>query len=150
MFIGGCGGSTAGGMKVSRVLASVKIILTELERSFRPNVVRSIRLGKNTLEYRTRIEILVFVLASLMLTALGTMILMVTEESKFIDGMTAFTATVACINNIGPGFAKVGAMEHYNNFSVVGKTLLSIFMAAGRLELYAVIVIFLPGFWRRN
>ena len=73
---------------------------------------------------------------------------MITEDPKLLDGTTALTASVACVNNIGPGLSRVGAIENYAWFTDVGKIILCFLMAIGRLEIFAVMVVFMPRFWR--
>jgi len=146
MFVGGCGGSTSGGIKVIRILACIKVMWNELERAFRPSVVRPVRIGTHTMDTSQRLSVLSYVLGILFLFGLGTVLLMLTEAG--IDGTTALTASIAALNNIGPGLARVGAIENYSWFSDTGKLLLCILMAIGRLEVFAVIVVFMPRFWR--
>lgn len=148
MFVGGCGGSTGGGIKVIRIVVAAKVMLAELERAFRPNVVRPVRVGSVNVDDQQRLGILVYVLGIIFLFGLGTMLLMLTESGRQIDGITAATAVVATLNNIGPGLARVGAVENYAWFSDVGKLIMCVFMAVGRLEVFAIVVIFMPRFWR--
>lgn len=148
MFVGGCGGSTGGGIKVIRIVVAAKVMWAELERAFRPNVVRPVRVGSATVDDQQRLAMLAYVLGIIFLFAIGTSALMFTEDGSRIDGITAATATIATLNNIGPGFGRVGAVENYAWFSNTGKLLLCVLMAVGRLEVFAVVVIFLPRFWR--
>lgn len=150
MFVGGCGGSTGGGIKVVRILGALKIIRVEIERAFRPSVVRPIRLIKGNLDYNQRISILAYFIAIIFFTGLGAVLLMLTEDPNFIDGTTALTASIATINNVGPGLAEVGAIKNYLPFSDLGKIIMSVLMAAGRLEFFAVIVVFMPQFWKSH
>ena len=81
---------------------------------------------------------------------IGTLLLMGTESSSEIDSITAMTAAVATLNNIGPGLARVGAVENYAWFSDAGKLVMCVLMAVGRLEIFAIVVIFIPRFWRTH
>ena len=148
MFVGGCGGSTSGGIKVIRIVVAAKVMLAELERAFRPSVVRTVRVGSVNVDDQQRLGILVYVLGIIFLVGLGTLLLMLTESGRQIDGVTAVTAVVSTLNNIGPGLARVGAAENYAWFSDAGKLIMCVFMAVGRLEVFAIIVIFMPRFWR--
>ncbi len=148
MFIGGCGGSTGGGIKVIRVVIAAKVMWGELERAFRPNVVRPVRVGSAAVDGQQRQGILAYVLGIIFLFVLGTMLLMLTESAHQIDGVTAATAAIATLNNIGPGLARVGAVENYAWFSDAGKLIMCVLMAVGRLEVFAIVVIFMPRFWR--
>ncbi len=148
MFVGGCGGSTGGGIKVARIVIMAKVLWAEIERVFRPNVVRPIRMGKTTIDPELRQGVTVYVLIILIIFALGTFGLMVLERSAGLDITTAATACVATLNNIGPGLARVGAIENFGWFSDGSKILMSLLMALGRLEVYALLVLFVPTFWR--
>jgi trk system potassium uptake protein TrkH len=148
MFVGGCGGSTGGGIKVIRIVVAVKVMLAELERAFRPNVVRPVRVGSAMVDDQQRLGILAYILGIIFLFVIGTLLLMGTESSSQIDSITAMTAAVATLNNIGPGLARVGAVENYAWFSDAGKLVMCVLMAVGRLEIFAIVVIFVPRFWR--
>jgi len=148
MFVGGCGGSTGGGIKVVRILVMCKVMLVELERAFRPNVVRPVRVGQNPVDEQQRVAILAYVLGIMVLFTLGTLLLMAIEESHHLDGITAASAVIATLNNIGPGLARVGAVENYAWFSDASKMLLCVLMAIGRLEVFAILALFMPRFWR--
>jgi len=141
-FIGGCAGSTGGGMKVVRVLLLYLQGLRELNKLVHPKAVFSIKVGKKVLPDRV-IEAVwgffsayaaVFVICMLLLLATG------------MDDITAFTAVAACINNLGPGLGEVAA-----NFSAIGDTskwILIMAMLFGRLEIFTLLVLFTPAFWR--
>lgn len=148
MFVGGCGGSTGGGIKVIRILTAAKVMWAELERTFRPNVVRPIHIGENTIDDQQRLGIVSYVLGIVFLFCIGSVFLMVSERSNGINGITATTASIAMLNNIGPGLARVGALENYAWFSDTGKLFMCLLMAVGRLEVFAILVIFMPRFWR--
>lgn len=148
MFIGGCGGSTGGGIKVIRVVIVAKVMWGELERAFRPSVVRPVRVGSAAVDSQQRLGILAYVLGIVFIFVLGTLLLMLTEGRQQIDGVTAATAAIATLNNIGPGLARVGATENYAWFSDAGKLVMCVLMAVGRLEVFAIVVIFMPRFWR--
>ena len=145
MFMGGMAGSTAGGMKVSRIIVLVKAALNEVYKTFRPNAVRKVKLGRSVMPDPVIKSIfgffvlfmMTFVIASLIMGLLG------------LDVVTATTAVVATLANIGPGLARVGSIENFAFIPSVGKIVLSICMILGRLELYTVLVLFLPHFWKR-
>ncbi len=141
-FIGGCAGSTGGGMKVVRVLLLYLQGLRELNKLVHPKAVFSIKMGKKVLPDRV-VEAVwgffsayaaVFVICMLSLLATG------------MDDITAFTAVAASINNLGPGLGEVAA-----NFSSIGDTskwILIVAMLFGRLEIFTLLVLFTPAFWR--
>jgi trk system potassium uptake protein TrkH len=155
MFVGGCAGSTGGGLKVIRMILFGKVLRHEIEHAFHPNVVRPLRLGgkpvddpelgKNILVY--------FGLIAAIFVASWLFLIMVepdttwghNTESKLIDTGSAIAAT---LNNIGPGLGTVGATQNYGHFSEISKFLFVWLMMLGRLELFSVLVLFYPGFWR--
>ena len=149
MFVGGCAGSTGGGIKVVRFLVIFKIIRLELERVFRPSVVRAVRLGRSPVDPPMRESVLVFTLLMLLLFVLGSVAIMLLERDT-LDFTSAATASLACLMNIGPGLNRVGAVQNYGFFSDASKALLSLLMVLGRLEVYAILTLMTPGFWRRD
>lgn len=150
MFIGGSAGSTGGGIKVVRIWLTFKIMWAELERAFRPNVVRSIKINNRPVDTEMRLDVIGYVLGVVVLFGAGAGLYMVLEPAESIDFTTAATASAATLFNIGPGLAKVGATENYAWFTDASKIAMSIFMAVGRLEVFAILVLFSPRFWRGN
>jgi trk system potassium uptake protein TrkH len=150
MFVGGSAGSTGGGIKVIRILIAFKVMLYELERAFRPQVVRPIKIGAAAVSPELRQGTLAFLLGHLLLFGAGAGALMIFEPKGQIDITTAATASVANLCNIGPGLAKVGAVETYGWLTTPSKAVLCLLMAIGRLEVFAVLVLFVPRFWRGN
>lgn len=148
MFVGGCAGSTGGGIKVIRILIAFKVMVAELERVFRPNVVRPLKVGKTTIAPELRLATLAYVFGLILLFGAGTGMLKLFEPSGTIDMTTAASASVATLCNIGPGLAKVGAVENYAWFSTPSKCVMIVLMALGRLEVFAILVLFSPRFWR--
>lgn len=155
MFVGGCAGSTGGGMKVIRHVLFVKILGIELEHSFHPKVVRLLRIGGKPVEDENlRHSILVyFALVSILFTASFLIVLSfepdetwgVHPQNKLIDTASAVAAT---LNNIGPGLGTVGATQNYGHFGPVSKLLFVFLMMLGRLEIFPVLVLLIPRFWR--
>lgn len=157
MFVGGCAGSTGGGLKVIRHILFHKILWLEIEHAFHPSVVRPLRLGRHPVENPDlRHQILVYFGIILFLFVMSWMVIVTFEpdstwggrdatEHKLIDTASAVAAT---LNNIGPGLGTVGAKENYTNFSPLSKTLFTVLMMIGRLEIFPIIVLFMPGFWR--
>ncbi len=141
-FIGGCGGSTAGGIKVIRMILLLKQGSRELKRLVHPRGMFSIRIGDKALPDRIIDAVwgffsayaLVFVLCMLLLMAMG------------MDNITAFSATAACLNNLGPGLGEVAS-----NYASIGdgeKWVLLMAMLFGRLEVFTLLVLFTPTFWK--
>ena len=150
MFIGASAGSTGGGIKVVRIMTAVKVMLAELEHVYRPRVVRSVKIGKVVVDPILRLNTLVYLVAIAVLFALGTIALMLLESASGIDITTAATASVATLNNIGPGLARVGATQNYAWFSDPSKIVMCVLMVLGRLEMFTILVMFTPRFWRNE
>jgi len=145
MFMGGCAGSTAGGLKASRVFALFKLAGRELSNVIHPGVVVPVRLGGARLEPAVvsgisvyfATYLLIFAAAAIVLVALG------------LDLVSATTAVVACLSSIGPGLGKVGPAQNYEFIPAIGKVVLTFCMIAGRLEIFALLAVFSPECWRR-
>ena len=149
MFIGGCAGSTAGGIKVIRIWIALKVMFGELERAFRPSVVRPLKVGKAAIDPELKLATISYVLGVVVLFTAGAGALMILESGNpECDFTTAATASIATICTVGPGLAKVGATQNYEWFSDASKLLLCMLMAIGRLEVFAVLVLLTPRFWR--
>ncbi len=148
MFVGGSAGSTGGGIKVIRVIIAAKVAAADLEQGFRPNVVRTLRVGGQAVDAEMKLSTLVYVMGIFACCAVGGLALLVIEQSNGIDPTTAFTAAAATLNNIGPGLGLAGATQNYAWFSDSSKVVMCLLMAVGRLELFAVAVLFSPAFWK--
>lgn len=148
MFVGGSAGSTGGGLKVIRCLIALKVVLAEIERVFNPNAVRTIKVGSTHIDPDLRLSTMVYILGIVALFLVGALLLMLFEPAGSITFTTAATASIATLNNIGPGLEAVGAVENYGWFSDSSKVVLSLLMALGRLEVYAILVLFVPRFWQ--
>jgi len=155
MFVGACAGSTGGGMKVIRHVLFLKILRLEIEQAFHPTVVRPLRLSGNTVDDPDlRKNILVYFSLILLIFVLSWIFIVavepdstwgVTPEHKLIDSASGVAAT---LNNIGPGLGTIGATKNYGHFSTASKILFIWLMMVGRLEMFAILVLFIPGFWR--
>ena len=144
MFIGGSAGSTGGGMKVIRWLTLFKIARHQLERVYRPRRIRKIKIGTTRVDENLQLATLSFFFIYVLIFVSGTFFVALFG----LDLITSATSVAATLNNIGPGLGLVGPVENYAHFPYVVKCLLSLFMAMGRLELFSILVLFLPRFWR--
>ena len=144
MFVGGCAGSTAGGLKVSRVVLLWKSIRRNLRELLHPHSVGVVRFEGKTVEDDTLRSVNVYFAVYCLLMA-GTFLLLSLEPFSI---ETNLTATISCINNIGPAFGEAAAS--YAIYSPFSKVLLSIAMLLGRLEIYPLIIFFIPYAWRRK
>ncbi|MGI9014056.1 MAG: TrkH family potassium uptake protein [Phycisphaerales bacterium] len=151
MFIGGCAGSTAGGIKVIRVWVALRIMAAEIEHAFRPQVVRPIRLGGSVIDPAVRASTIAFVLGTILIFATGSIGIMMLEHGFGDDGCaytTAASASLATLCTIGPGLDAVGATRNYGWMCSGSKVLLSLLMVMGRLEIFAILALVTPRFWR--
>ncbi len=146
MVIGGCAGSTAGGLKVSRVILLIKSVLRELKKLLHPRSVRIVKLdGKRVDEQTLSGTASYFVIYVMMI--IGIFILLSIEPFTI---ETNLSATLACFNNIGPGFATVGPTASYAEYSGFSKLLLSLAMLLGRLEIFPLILGLNPLIWKKR
>lgn len=153
MLSGGSAGSTSGGIKVIRIWLVLKILLSEIERIFRPQVIRPVKIAKGTIDTDLKLGTLAYVLGIIIIFAICSVLLFVIEQNNpqiEMDYTTSATATIATLCTIGPGLGQVGPVEHYGWFSAPSKIIMSLLMALGRLELFAIIVLFTPRFWRTD
>ncbi len=142
-FMGGCAGSTGGGLKVIRVLLIYKQGSRELKRLIHPNAIIPIRIGGRPVDDRIVEAVWGFFSVYLMLYLIMCILLQATG----LDFVTAFSAVGACMNNLGPGLGDVAA--HYGEISDSAKWILSFAMILGRLEIFTLLVLFTPTFWRQ-
>ncbi|MDH5218411.1 MAG: potassium transporter, partial [Gammaproteobacteria bacterium] len=142
-FIGGCAGSTGGGMKVMRILLLLKQGMREVVRLIHPSAQISVKIGGNPLDERVidsvwgffSLYVFSFLVMSLILAGSG------------LDLVTAFSAVAACMNNLGPGLGEVAA--NYSGINDLAKWVLCFAMLLGRLEIFTLLVLLSPAFWRR-
>ena len=147
MFVGGCGGSTGGGMKNSRVILLFKYGKVQLERCLFPHLVSNVRLNKKRIPPGTIHKVLSFFFFFIAIYLVVALALCLLDYN--MDLRTSLSASIAALGNIGPGLGKVGATCTYSWITPSAKMLLSFSMLLGRLELYTVLVLFLPSFWKK-
>lgn len=145
MIIGSSGGSTAGGMKVMRISLATKYSYYELKRLIHPNAVFPVRFSGHVVPENVVTRILSFVVVYITLIVLGSVLLAFTG----LDFLEALSAQVTCLSNVGPGFGKLGPVYSFAELPHLAKWILSVSMLIGRLELFTVLVIFTPVFWKR-
>lgn len=156
MFIGGSAGSTGGGIKVIRLMIFLRLAVLEIEHTFRPNVVRPLKVGPRTLDPSVRRNVSAYIGIILIIFFFATALLMVCHNEAYVaadrqlDLETAFSAVAATLNNIGPGLNMVGPTKNYAFFTAPAKILLSLLMVLGRLEIMVILCLFVPNFWRRR
>ena len=146
MFVGGMAGSTAGGMKVTRIVLYFKQMIRDIKQMVRPRQVMSVRINKKSVDnsilkgINTYLVIYVFILLA------STLLVSIEGESL----VTTFTAVVTCFNNVGPGMDGVGATSNFAHLSVLSKIVLSFDMLAGRLEIFPMMILLIPSTWKRR
>ena len=142
-FIGGCAGSTGGGMKVIRFLLLIKQGFREINRLVHPSAQIPVKIGGKAMSDRIINAVWGFFAVYVALFVIIMLILMATG----MDQITAFSAVAACMNNMGPGLGDVAA--HYGNVTDIGKWVLCFAMLLGRLEIFTLLVLLTPTFWRK-
>ncbi|KKO19821.1 MAG: potassium transporter [Candidatus Brocadia sp.] len=145
MFIGACAGSTGGAIKCVRILLLLKSSFRELTRILRPRMVKHVKLNGESVSEEIITESSVFFVVYLGCFGISSMALMTMNT----DIITAFSAVATCMANCGPGLAKVGPMANFSDVAYAGKWVLSFCMLLGRLEIYSLILLFLPMTWKR-
>jgi trk system potassium uptake protein TrkH len=145
MFIGGCTGSTAGGLKSSRILLLLKVVGREFKRMVERKGVFAIRFGGRPFPEPAIQSLLNLVYLAFLTNFISCLLLTVAG----VDVLTSIGAVAACMFNIGPGLGQVGPAEHYGHLPAFAKWVLSGCMLAGRLEFCTLLVLFTPPFWRR-
>lgn len=145
MFIGACAGSTGGGIKVSRFVILIKTIQKELHTLLHPRMVKKLKIDGHTLEHEVVRSTNVFLIAYVLIFSLSVLLLGFND----FDLITNFTGVAATLNNIGPGLELVGPTQNFSIFSDGSKLVLIFDMLAGRLELFPMLLIFVPDTWRK-
>ena len=145
MFVGGCAGSTAGGIKVIRVFLLFKVAAKEIRALAAPNMVATVKLGKQSIPPRVINGVLVFVTTYFLIFAAVSLLLVGLD----MDLMSAMSATVACLSSVGPGLDAVGPTQNFMVVHWVGKLALCGCMIAGRLEIFVLLSIFSREMRRR-
>lgn len=146
LFCGGCAGSTSGAIKIVRHLVFIKNSLLEFKRILHPRAVIRIKINKELVAPRILTHILVFLLVYLMIFVLGTIIV----GFCGMDFTSASGAVATCLGNVGPGLGTVGPAFTFADVPASAKPVLSFLMILGRLELFTILVLFTPYFWRKG
>ncbi len=156
MFVGGCAGSTAGGLKVSRVVILFKSTKANLKHVLHPRSTESVHfegkpLDKVTVDGVTRYLAVYFIcfMAVLFLISFDSFSAVAGADAPFSAIETHITATITCFNNVGPGLAAVGPALNFADYSGFSKLVLSIAMLLGRLEIYPMLLLFAPSVWTK-
>ena len=147
MVIGGSSGSTAGGLKVIRVVIGIKICLVNIEKAFRSRVVRPIKVNGRNVSAAAQENIVIYIVLLTIILFISKCVVALLEHNLSLEG--TYSTVISCFYNVGPGFDEIGPNRTYAFFHDSTKYYLSLLMIMGRLELYAILVLFVPSFWRR-
>lgn len=146
MVFGACAGSTGGGVKSIRILVLIKSVYYEIKRNIHPKSIQRIKIDSKSIDDDTLKSIMIFFTAYVSIVIVSVIIVSLDN----FDFMTSFSAVIATISNIGPGFEVVGPMGNYADFSILSKLVLLSDMILGRLEIIPVIMLFSPEIWRKH
>ncbi len=144
-FCGGMAGSTGGGVKILRHVLMFKNSFREIRQLIHPSAVIHVRLNDEVVPQNVMRNVLSFIVLYIGGIGIGTGAMALVG----LDLLSAFATTMSCIGNIGPAFGAFGPTENYSEVPMLGKWVLSFLMMAGRLELFTVLILFAPAFWRR-
>ncbi len=147
MFTGGCAGSTSGGIKVGRFVLLFKVTLQEIRKTIRPQQVFPLSLNGQTVSNSLVLQTLIFFALNGLLIAFGTLFISLMEPH--MDAKDSFMSIVATLFNIGPGLGAVGAVQNFAHLDGSSLLVLSFYMLLGRLELFAILALLVPGLWRK-
>jgi trk system potassium uptake protein TrkH len=146
VIVGGCGGSTSGAIKHSRFILLVKYSIMQVRRSLFPHAISNISIDKNRVDSETLHRVLSFFFVYIAISTIG-IILLCSQIGN--DLITSISAVFTCIGGAGPGLAKVGAVCTYSWMTSFSKIVLSSLMLMGRLEIFVLLVLFLPRYWKK-
>jgi len=146
MFVGGCAGSTGGGLKLSRVMLLIRTAWADVGRVISPRRVNRVQMDGRRVTAETTGAVYSYV-ALVMLLLLGCTALISFDGFDFA---TNFTAALSCISNVGPGLGLIGPSGNFAIFSPFSKLVMAFTMLFGRLEVYAMLILFIPSTWRRR
>ena len=145
MFIGGMAGSTAGGVKIVRHIILFKNSLLELKRQVHPSAVIPVRLNRKAVNEHITYNILAFIMIYMFIFGAGIVVMSLLG----VDFITSLGSVATSIGNIGPGLGSVGPVDNFAGLPAAAKWFLAFLMLLGRLELFTVLMLFTPYFWRR-
>jgi trk system potassium uptake protein TrkH len=146
LFVGGSAGSTAGGVKVIRHIVLFKNSFLELKRQLHPSAIMPVRISGQAVEQSIVYNVLAFIMIYILVFLVGVTLL----STMNVDFDTAFGAVATSLGNVGPGIGDVGPLDNFSEMPTGGKWLLSALMLLGRLELFTVLMLLTPHFWRKS
>lgn len=144
-FTGGCAGSTGGGVKMIRWMIIIRNSFREIKQIVHPKAILPIRIGDKTIDYNIQRTVLSFFVLYLIVFGTGALIM----ATMGYDMQSAIGASIACLGNIGPGWGEFGPTDNFAQIPIIGKWVLILMMMIGRLEIFTVLLLFSPTFWKQ-
>ncbi|UTW66944.1 TrkH family potassium uptake protein [bacterium SCSIO 12643] len=145
MFLGGSAGSTAGGVKIVRHLVMIKNSFLEMKRILHPSAILPVRLNDHAVSQSVTHHVLAFIIVYLSIFVFGSLAVALTG----VDFMTTISAVATSLGNVGPGLGSVGPVDNFAHLPMLTKWMLSFLMLIGRLELFTILILFTPYFWKK-
>lgn len=145
MFLGGSAGSTAGGVKVVRHLLMIKNSFLEMKRILHPSAILPVRLNGKAVSQSVTHHVLAFIIVYLSIYVFGVLAI----ASTGVDLVTTLSAVATSLGNVGPGLGTIGPLDNFSHLPTLAKWMLSGLMLVGRLELFTILILFTPYFWRK-
>lgn len=146
MFLGGCAGSTAGGIKLSRILIGFRSFKYSFKRIIHPNACYVVRFNGKKVDDQTVLNVTTYFFAYFFVFLIGTLIISLNN----FDMTTTVSSVIATLNNIGPGLELIGPMGNFSSFSNLSKITFSLLMIIGRVEIYPILLLLIPELWKKN
>ncbi len=146
MFFGACAGSTSGSIKIVRITVLLKNSYLELKQLLHPNAILTLRLNKKPVDRKVVSNVYAFIVMYILIFLFGALALTFFGHNFY----TAFSASALSISNVGIGFCPTGMLQEFSNFPAASKLLMTFLMLVGRLEIFTVLLLFLPEFWKKN
>ena len=144
-FFGACAGSTTGSIKIVRISILLKNSYLALKQILHPNAILTLRYSKKPVEGKVISNVYAFIVMYILIFLIGTLVLSFFGH----DFYTAFSASALSISNVGIGFCPSGMMVEFSSFPDMSKILMSVLMLIGRLEIFTVLLLFVPAFWKK-
>ena len=147
MFVGGSVGSTAGGIKVGRIMLLIKNAKREIHYILHPRSVRSVKVDGNVVDNDTIRGTTSYIIMYFGIFVISILLLTIFDG---VDMVSGFTAVCATFNNVGPALGEFGPASNFSSLSYISKLLLSFDMLAGRLEIFPILILFSPSSWKKS
>ena len=150
-MVGSCAGSTAGGLKVSRFAIITKATFVDIEKMTSPRKVKKVRMNGKVIDDSIVRSVKAFAITYALVLVFSTFLITIYNPNfPNLDPLTAFTSSLTCIGNVGPGLGQVGPAYNFSNYSAFSKMVLSIEMIMGRLEIFPILILFNPQTWKKR